>query len=42
LDRIDYEFKIIDLLVEARFELSSEEYETLLTRIEEAVNYVIK
>ena len=42
MDRLDYEIKIIDLLIEARFELSSEEYVVLLTRIEEAVNYLTK
>ena len=42
MDRLDYELEIIDLLVEARFELSSEEYGILLTRIKEAVNYLIK
>lgn len=39
MDRLDYELKIIDLLVDAHIELNSEEFETLLTRIEEVINF---
>ena len=39
MDRLDYELKIIDILDNARSELNSEECETLLTRIEEVLNY---
>ena len=39
MDRLDYEVKIIDILDGACGELSSEEFETLLTRIEEVLNY---
>ena len=39
MDRLDYELKIIDILDNARSELNSEEFETLLTRIEEVINY---
>ena len=39
MDRLDYELKIIDLLVEAHIYLRVQEFETLLTRIEEVLNY---
>ena len=39
MDRIDYELKIIDILVEACSKLNSNEFETLLIRVEEAINY---
>lgn len=39
MDRLDYELKIIDILDDACGELRSEEFETLLTRIEEVINY---
>ena len=39
MDRLDYELKIIDILDGACGELDSEEFETLLTRIEEGLNY---
>ena len=42
MDRLDYELKIIDLLIEAHIELNSEEFETLLTRVAQAVNYYEK
>ena len=39
MDRLDYELEIVDLLGNACSELSSEEFETLLTRIEKVINY---
>ena len=39
MDRLDYEIEIIDLLGNACSELDSEEFEALLTRIEEVINY---
>lgn len=39
MDRLDYELKVIEILDGACGELSSEEFETLLTRIEEVINY---
>ena len=39
MDRLDYELKIIEILDNACGELNSEEFETLLTRIEEVINY---
>lgn len=39
MDRLDYESEIIDILNDACGELDSEEFETLLTRIEEVINY---
>ena len=39
MDRLDYELKIIDLLDEACSKLNSEEFETLLIRVAEAINY---
>lgn len=42
MDTIDYELKIIDLLVDAYDELSSEEFELLLIRIARAINYFEK
>lgn len=39
MDRLDYELKVIEILDDACGELDSEEFETLLTRIEEVINY---
>ena len=39
MDRLDYESELIDTLDNACRELNSEEFETLLTRIEEVLNY---
>lgn len=39
MDRLDYELKIIDILDEACSKLNSEEFEKLITRVAEAVNY---
>lgn len=39
MDRLDYELEIVDLLVEAHIELNSEEFEKLLTRIENVLIY---
>lgn len=39
MDRLDYELEIIDILDDACGELSSEEFETLLRRSEEVINY---
>ena len=39
MDRLDYELKIIDLLDEACGKLNPEEFETLLIRVAEAINY---
>ena len=40
MDRLDYESEVIDILNEACSELSSQEFETLLTRVAEAINYI--
>ena len=39
MDRLDYESEIIDILNEACSELNSQEFETLLTRVEEILNF---
>lgn len=39
MDRLDYESEVIDILNEACSELNSQEFETLLTRVEEVINY---
>lgn len=39
LDRLDYELEIIDILDEACNRLNSEEFEKLITRVVEVVNY---
>lgn len=39
MDRLDYELEIVNLLVEAHIDLNSEEFETLLRRIEGVINY---
>lgn len=39
MDRLDYELKIIEILDNACAELDSEEFEILLSRIEEVINY---
>lgn len=39
MDRLDYESEVIDILNEAYSELNSQEFETLLTRVEEIVNF---
>ena len=39
MGRLDYELKVIEILDDACGELDSEEFETLLTRIEEVINY---
>ena len=39
MNRLDYELKITDILDDACSELDSEEFETLITRIEEVLNY---
>lgn len=38
MERLDYELKIIDILDEACSKLNSKEFETLLARVEDAVN----
>ena len=42
MDILYYEIKITDILDEAWSDLNSEEFETLITRIEEVINYYIK
>lgn len=39
MNRLDYELKITDLLDEACSKLNPEEFETLLTRLIEVINY---
>lgn len=39
MDRSDYESEIIDILSEACSELNSQEFETLLTRVEWILYY---
>lgn len=39
MDRLDYESEIIDILNEACSKLNSQEFETLLSRVEEVVNF---
>jgi hypothetical protein len=39
MDRLDYESEIIDILNEACSKLNSQEFETLLTRVEELLNF---
>ena len=39
MDRLDYESELIDILNEACSELNSQEFETLLTRVEEVLNF---
>lgn len=39
MDRLDYESEIIDILNEACSKLNSQEFETLLTRVEEVLNF---
>lgn len=39
MDRLDYESEIIDILNEACSKLNSQEFEALLTRVEELVNF---
>lgn len=39
MDRLEYELLIIDILDNACSELNWEEFDTLLTRIEEVINY---
>lgn len=39
MDTLDYELKVIEILDNACGELELEEFETLLTRIEEVINY---
>ena len=39
MDRLDYESEVIDILHEACSELNSQEFETLLTRVEEVLNF---
>lgn len=39
MDRLDYESEIIDILNEACSKLNSQEFESLLTRVEELLNF---
>lgn len=39
MDRLDYESEVIDILNEACSELNSQEFETLLTRVEWILYY---
>lgn len=39
MDRLDYESEVIDILYEACSELNSQEFETLLSRVEEILNF---
>ena len=39
MDRLDYESEVIDILNEAYSELNSQEFETLLTRVEWILYY---
>lgn len=39
MDRLDYESEVIDILNEACSELNSQEFETLLRRVEEVLNF---